>query len=169
MVGDDVRAVELIGRVVAGPRSELTGALDHVADVLRRHLGPPFDRRNDVELRSERAHQLEALLGEAVRDHDQRAVPLRAGDERECRTRAAARVLDERVARRDQSVALGALDHRQRHAVLHRAGRVPVLELQPQLRAVRRHAPPQPHERRVPDRVEDRAQGPIIAARTLSA
>src|SRR3712207_8092010 len=35
VVGDDVRVVELVGRVVARLVSELRGALDHVGNVLR--------------------------------------------------------------------------------------------------------------------------------------
>jgi hypothetical protein len=47
---------------------------------------------------------------------------------------ASARVLDDCVAGGEQTVTLGALDHRERHAVLHGARRVVVLELQPQLK-----------------------------------
>ena len=101
-------------------------------------FGRPSTDGIDVELRAERPHQLEPLLGEAVGHHDQRAVTLRAADERERGPGAAAGVLDDRVAGRDQPVALGPFDHRQGHPVLHRAGRVRVLELQPELGAVRR-------------------------------
>jgi hypothetical protein len=103
------------------------------------------------------AHQREALLGEAVRDHDQRAVALRAGHERKRGAGAAAGVLDERVAGRDEAVALGTLHHRAGHPVLHRAGRVRVLELQPELGAVRRRAAFQADEWCVADCIEDRA------------
>src|SRR5215831_7123465 len=148
--------VELVGRIVARQRRELRGALDHVADVLRRHLRTALDRLHDVEIGTEGSHQLEALLGEAVRHHDHAPVALRATDERERGPRAAARVLDDRVTFLQQAVALGPLDHRHRHPVLHRAARVAVLELQPQLRAVLRRAACQADERRVADRVEDR-------------
>ena len=155
MAGDDVRVVELVGRVVAGLRGELGGAVDHVLDVLRSHLGRALDRRDDVHVGAEGAHQLDPLLGEAVRDHDQRAVALRAADERERRPGAAARVLDHRRLRPDQPVALRALDHRERHPVLHRARRVQVLELHPELRAVLRRQAAQADERRAADRAED--------------
>ena len=122
-------------------------------------FGRPCTDVDHVELGAERAHQLEALLGEAVGDHDQRAVALRAADERDRGAGAAAGVLDDRVARRDEPVPLGALDHRLRHPVLQRAGRVRVLELQPELGAVLRRAVADPNERRVPDRLEDRLHG----------
>jgi hypothetical protein len=124
---------------------------------MQRHLerGVVLDRLDVVDAVGV---PLEALLGEAVGDHDQAPVALRSADERERRPRAAARVLDDRVARRDRAVALGALDHRERHPVLERARWIRVLELEPQLRAVRRRAACQSHERRVSDRVESRGQ-----------
>ena len=72
VVGDDVRVVELVGRIVTRPRGELGRARDHVLDVLRRDLRRALDRLDRFDVGPERAHQLEALLGEAVRDDDQR-------------------------------------------------------------------------------------------------
>ena len=141
---------------------ELGGAGDHVPNVLRGDLRPPLDGRNDVDLRAERPHQLEALLGEAVGHHDQSAIPLRPADERERRAGTSARVLDDCVAGSEEPVALGTLDHRERHPVLHRPGRVAVLELQPELSAIRRRATAQTHERSVPDRLENRLHATII-------
>jgi hypothetical protein len=165
VVRNDVRIVELVRRVVAWPSREPGGARDHVLDVLRGHLRPAFDGGHDLDLGSERSHQLKALLAEAIGHHDQRSVALRPADERQCRARAAARVLDDRVAGRDEAVTFGSLDHRERHSILHRTGRVAVLELQPELRAVRRPEPPETDERRVPDRLEDRLHAAIISDR----
>jgi hypothetical protein len=165
MVGDDVRVVELVGGVVAGPFGELGGSGNHVVDVPGGDLRSALDRRHDLELRAERAHQLEPLLSEAVGDHDQGAIALRATHERECGTGAPARVLDDGVAGRDQSVSFGALDHRERHPVLHRPRRIAVLELQPHLGAVRGHTVAQADERRVSDRLEDRLHAWMIAYR----
>ena len=156
MVGDDVRVVELIGRVVARPAGELRCPRDHVVDVLRRHFRPALHGGNDIELGTQRSHQLEALLGEAIGHHDQRAVALRSTDERKRGPGAPAGVLDDSVAGRDQTVALRTLDHRERHAVLHRPGRILVLELQPKLGPIRGPAPVQANQRRVANRPEDR-------------
>src|SRR5687767_15699030 len=53
------------------------------------------------------------------------------------------------------------------HPVLHRPRRVAVLQLHPQLGAVRRRTTAQPNERRVADRVEDRAHGRIMVERAI--
>src|SRR6266542_3662755 len=163
MVGDDVRVAELVGGVVAGRCRELGGARDHVVDVLRGHLRAALHGRNDIELRTKRPHQLEPLLGEAIGDHDQCPIPLRAGHERERGPRAAAGVLDDRVPGRDQTVPFRTLDHRERHPILHRSRRVAVLELQPQLGAIRRRAAAQTNKRRVPDRFEDRLHWVMVS------
>src|SRR5881227_984384 len=89
--------------------------LDHVADVLRGHVRPALHRRDDVELGTEGAHELETFLGETVGDYDQAAVALRPADERERRARASSRVLDDGVARPERAFALGSIDHRERH------------------------------------------------------
>jgi hypothetical protein len=98
VVGDDVRVVELVGGVVAGPVGNLRRARDHVLDVPSRHVRSALERGDDVELGAERPHQLETLFREAVGDHDQRPINLRAADEGERAAGAAARVLDDRVA-----------------------------------------------------------------------
>jgi hypothetical protein len=99
MVGDDVRIVELIRRVVSGLRRQLRGTRDHVGDVLWRHLRRPLDGGDNFDLCSERPHQLEALGREAVGHDDECAIPLRTAHERECRTCATAGVLDDGISR----------------------------------------------------------------------
>ena len=54
-----------------------------------------------------------------------------------------------------QAVALGGLDHRDRDPVLDRPAGVEVLDLGEQLRPHVGSDAPEPHKRRVPDRVED--------------
>ena len=134
--GSDVGVVELIGRVRPGLPGKLAGARDHVPDVLGRDVARALDPGDDVELCAERAHELEALDAVAVGDHDPRWIPLGAADEGEGRAGAAAGVLDDGHPRLEETVPLGALDHRERHPVLHRSGRVQVLELDPHLGAV---------------------------------
>ena len=72
MPGDDVRVVELIRRSDQArrraQRRELT--MFWMSSLSR---GPCLDGRDDLELRAERAHQLDPLVAEAVRDHDSRA------------------------------------------------------------------------------------------------
>src|SRR5215211_6378285 len=155
MPRDRVRVVELIGRVGARLLRQLPRALDHVADVLSGHVPAALDGRDQLDLRAEGAHQLHPLLAEAFGDDDPRAIALAAADERECRAGAAARVLHDRCPLPQQAVAFRALEHRQRRAVLHRAGRVAVLELHPDLGAALRRDALQSHERRVSDRIEN--------------
>ena len=158
MVRDDVRVVELVGRVVARALGELGGSRDHVLGCPARSPsgGPRPTGSTSISAPSARISWKRSSVKQSAITISG-AVALRPADERERGPGAAARVLDDRVAGRDQPVPLGALDHRERHPVLHRAGRVAVLELHPELGAVRRRAPAQPDERRVPDRVEDRA------------
>ena len=155
MSRDDVWVVELVGRVVTRPLRQQGRSLDHVVDVLRRHVGTTVDRRNDVDLGAERSHDLEALLRKAVGHHDQCLIPLRLADERERRTGTPTRVLDDSVAPRNQPITLRALDHRERHTVLHRARRIAIFELEPHLGAIPGHAVTQPDDGCVPDRFED--------------
>jgi hypothetical protein len=114
-----------------------------------------------LELGPERAHELEAFLREACRDHDLEAVALHAADGRERRPGAAARVLDDGHAGLEQPVPLGPLDHREREPVLHRAGRIRVLQLDPDLAGLGRHHSAQADERRVPDRGENAFARPV--------
>src|SRR5262249_49461720 len=111
--------VEMIRRGVAPEAGKLARPLNHVLDVLWSDAWTALDGLDDVELRAEGARQLEALLREAIRHHDQAAVTLRAADERERRPGASTRVLDDRVAFVQQVGALRALDHRQRHPSPH--------------------------------------------------
>jgi hypothetical protein len=102
---------------------------------------PLLDRGQQLQLGTQRARQPDALLTEALRDDDLRAIALRPADERERGAGAAAGVLDDRRPGLEQAVALGALDHREGHPVLHRAGGVAVLELDPDLGALGRDVP----------------------------
>src|SRR5438105_2864155 len=80
VVRDRIPVVELVGRVMAGVRRELGRPLDHVVDVPSGHARATLHRRDDVELGTESPHELETLLREAIGDHDQAAVALRAAD-----------------------------------------------------------------------------------------
>ena len=84
-----------------------------------------------------------------------RRVALHRADEGERAAGRPARVLDHGPPGAQQALALGALDHRQRHAVLVRAGRVGRLELHPHLGVVGAGQPREPDDGRVADGCED--------------
>ena len=73
----------------------------------------------------------------------------------------ARRRLDDRAARTQLPLALGGLDHRHADAILVRAARIQELELGEQRRAGLAPERDQPHDRGVPDQVED---GRVVAA-----
>src|SRR6185295_13756573 len=157
--GDDVRVVELVRRVGAGLTGKFCRTFDHVFDVLRRDAPRPFDGGNDLELRTEGAHELQPLLAEAVGNHDPHGVALRTADKSERRPGAAAGVLDDRRSRLEECVALGDFDHRERQPILHRARGIQILELHPKLGAVWRRERLQANERCVPNGREDACLG----------
>ena len=75
--------------------------------------------------------QLGALGRDVVRHHDLERVALARADHRERDAGVARGRLEDRLARADQALLLGVLDHRAGDAVLDRAGRVLRLELGP--------------------------------------
>jgi hypothetical protein len=155
---DDVRVVELVRGVVVGLAGQLRCAGHHASDVLRGHVRPSLDGFDDDELGAEGLDQAETLFRVAVGDDDLAAVPFRAAHQGERWAGATARVLDDGRCRADEPVPLSALDHRHRHAILHRAGGIAVLELDPELGPVGRDAVLELDERRVADLPQDRAQ-----------
>ena len=110
---------------------------------------PPTGALDQRELGAERAHVVALLPAEGVGGDDVQRVTLRRADEGERHARAAARVLDYRAAGREPAVALGGLDHRERHAVLHAAGGILVFELDENARAPLRGDPPEWNEPRL--------------------
>ena len=148
---EHVAVPELVGREAVGLLDDLLRALHHPRDELGRD---PLWARDDLDLRSERAHGQDLLVRERVRGHDPERIALERTHVRERRPRAPARVLDHGLARLQPTVSLGALDHRERHAVLVRAGRVGGLELDPDLGHARLDEPLDPDDRRRADRPE---------------
>src|SRR5213075_3301039 len=72
---------------------------------------------------------------------------------------AAAGVFDDRHPGFQGAALLGALDHRERHAILVRPGGTVVLELHSQVRRALRDDPRQADQRGVPDRGEHTGYG----------
>jgi len=148
---EHVAIAELVGREAAGLLHDLLGALDHPREQLR---GDPFRARHDLELGAEHLHRAQLLPREYVRADDPQGIALEGADIRKRGAGAPTRVLDDRLPRKQAPVSLGALDHRERHAVLVRPGRVVRLELDPDLGHARLHEPLDAHDRRGADRAE---------------
>ena len=131
VVGLGVRLV----RVLVGlePTRDLLG--EPVGDrvvALRRVV---VDRgRRDHDLGAVRPERRDLLLAHLVRHHEDAAVALVRGRDREPDAGVARGRLDDRPARAKAPVALGRLDHRQADPVLVRSTRVHELELREQRR-----------------------------------
>ncbi len=104
------------------------------------------------------------LLGRLlVGHHEDAAVALQGGRDRQAVPGVAGRRLDDRAARLEEPRPLGRLDHRQPDAVLDRAAGVEHLELgQDERQSIGRaevaDEPGDPDERRAADQIEDRVR-----------
>ena len=96
---------------------------------------------------------IELLFGKGVRGYDVERVALHRAYQLEGDSRAAAGIFDDRAARLQSSIGLGRLDHRQRHAILHAAGRILAFELQQDASSVGGDDMAQRQQRRVADGV----------------
>jgi hypothetical protein len=112
----------------------------------------------DLDRRAERPHREDLLFGEGVGRDDPKRVALQRADEGERRARAAAGVLDDGLAGAQPARALGAFDHRQRHAVLVGARGVRALELDHDLGHSRADEFAEPRDGRMADRRKDAAR-----------
>ena len=113
----------------------------------------------DHDLGAVRAQQRDLLLAHLVGHHEDAAVALDRGRDREPDARVAGGRLDDRAARPEPSLPLGPLDHRQPDPVFHRAAGVQVLELREQGRRDVASQLVQPDDRRRADEVE---QGRVL-------
>ncbi len=121
-----------------------------------RHVG-----RAQHDLGAVRPEQGLLLGGLLVGHHEDAAVALPRGRDRQPVAGVAGRRLDDRAARFEQPGLFGCLDHREPDAVLDGAARIEHLELgEDERETVRGTEPAQqtvdPDERRLPDEVEDR-------------
>ena len=134
VVGLRIRGIGvLVGLVRAGdllrePRRDGVVALRR----LGRHR-----RRADDDLGPEGAQQGDLLLRDLVGHHEDAAVALQRGGDREADARVAARRLDDRPSGGELPLLLGALDHPEADPVLDAAARVHELELGEEQRARR--------------------------------
>ncbi len=148
-----VGIVELIGPESAGLFLDQPGRRDHVAGQFPGHAAALAG--HDLELRAQDAHVVELLAREGVGRDDMKRVALHRTDQRERYAGAAAGIFDHAAAGRQPPIRLGRLDHGERHAVLHAAGRVLVLKFQQDAAAAGR---PDTHQRQqggMADAVED--------------
>ena len=111
--------------------------------------------RRDHDLGAVGAQQRDLLLAHLVRHHEDAAVALDRGADREPDAGVARGRLDDRPARLQLSLALGRFDHRQADAILHGAAGVQVLELRENLRAAARAQLVEADDRRRADELED--------------
>ena len=118
-------------------------------------LGVPLGdvRARHAHLRAHRAQVEDLLLAHLVGHDDEEPVALAHRDERERETGIPCGCFYKQISRRDFSLLLRGLHHRQRDAVLDRTGRIGPLALHPDL-VVGEH-PRQADVRRVADRGED--------------
>ena len=128
--------------------------------VALRRLGGDVRRAED-DLRAVRAQERLLLRRLLVRHHEDAAVALERGRDRQAVAGVAGRGLDDGPAGPQEAGPLGRLDHRQADAVLHGAARVEHLQLgQEQRPALDRSEVAgqarDPDERRVADEVDDR-------------
>jgi hypothetical protein len=86
-----------------------------------------------------------------------RRIATRRTDESERNAGAAAGILDDPPAGFQAPGPLAGLDHGERHAVLHAAGRIGAFELDQDTRATRRHDARQFEQRRIADALQNGA------------
>ena len=123
--------------------------------------------RRDHDLGAVRAQGRDLLLAHLVRHHEDAAVALVRGRDREPDAGVARGRLDDRPAGTEAPVALGGLDHRDADAVLVGAAGVEELELCEQRRPRLLAERDQPDDRRAADEVEDGRVGARHTARSL--
>ena len=111
--------------------------------------------RRDHDLGAVRAQRRDLLLAHLVRHHEDAAVALVRGRDREPDAGVARRRLDDRPAGLEPPVTLGGLDHRDPDAILVRAAGVHELELCEQRRAGLAAEGDEADDRRRADEVED--------------
>ena len=155
--GQLVRArVGLVGVLVGTERArrlphEAFGRRVVGARVFGRHRGRAHDHLGAV-----RAEQRDLLVAHLVAHHEDALVAPLGRDDREARAGVARGRLDDRAARLEQPGLLGRVDHRDGGPVLDAAAGVDHLDLGEQPAREVAPDPPQAHQRRVPDQVEDR-------------
>ena len=123
-------------------------------------------RRRDHDLGAVRAERRDLLLAHLVRHHEDAAVALLRGRDREPDAGVPGGRLDDGAARPELPLALGCLDHREPDPVLVRSARVEELELGEQGRRHGGAEAVEPHDRRRADEVEQGRIGPAHGPNT---
>ena len=148
---DNVRAavgdiVELVrpDRIVAFLRDAAAG-VDEVAGA---GIGR---RRHQHQLGPQRAQRVHLLAALRLGHHDDRAIALGVGDQRQTDAGIARRAFDDRTAGMQHATRLRILDDAQRRAILHAGARIGEFAFAEDVAAARLARPLQPDEGRVAD------------------
>ena len=161
---DDVRAavgdiVELIGPDRPGR------LLGDAARLVHEVAGAGIRRgRHRHQLGAERAQRVHLLLGLRVRHHDDGAIALRIGDQREADPGVARRSFDDRSPGLQRAARLGIVDDEQRRAILHAGAGIGEFTLAKNIAPRGLAWPLEPDERSVADerkRVVGGLHGPL--------
>jgi hypothetical protein len=115
----------------------------------------PPSLATDVQIGAEGAHGVELLFRERIRRDRREAIPLHRAHQRQRRAGAPSGEFDDAHAGTKGAAGFGPFDHRERHAVLVRAGRVVVLQLHHNLGAAGLDDVSQAHHGRRADRVQN--------------
>ena len=151
---------ERIGRIaelidVEGAGNFRGEAGRHILIIFRMTAGDVGARH--PHLGAERAHVRDFFLRHLVGDNENAAVAFCAGDQSQAEAGIPGSRLDNGAARLQFSIAFRRFDHRESDAILDRAGRVLVLELEEKLARAGVH-PRDFHQRRVADERKNRGR-----------
>ena len=142
---------ELVGPPGAG---DLAGQAVGDAVVAVRRVGRHVGRRDD-DLGAVGLEQQDFLARHLVGQHEDAAIALDGGDQGQADAGVAGRGLDDGAARPQPAALLGLVDHRQADTILDAAAGVHRLDLDADRGRHVGRQPPQPHQRRPADRLQD--------------
>ena len=156
------RVAELVDEMAAGDLARQ--AFGDVAVILGMALADV--RAGHHHVRPHRLQVKDLLLAHLVGDDQQQPIALLCRDQRQPQAGVAGRGLDQRATGLEGAGALGGLNEIQADAILDRAARILVLELQEQLARPGIHTAHR-HQRRVADHLQYTAVSGIRHARAL--
>src|SRR5271167_27462 len=121
---------------------------------LRRELA--VLRRKYLQVPAKKPHRTQLLVRKSVRRNRCKPISLDCAHHRQRRPGTSSRPFHHPHPRTQLAARLRPFNHRQRHPIFVRPGRIVVLQLHQNFRHPRRHNLPQPHHRRIPNRLQNR-------------